>query len=186
LIDSGGAQPGTWAENPEQQIEAILESAEKVANDIVVSAEREAERYVDEVKQSADQEAAEHARRLAEMSESLIAKAEELRRHSEELLNSIEHSEQVEHQESIQHLEPFEHREGEEAIVGTESARFESPASEPEEIAFPPQEFSAGARLLATQMAVAGSGRQDIRDRLVNDFGISDPEPLLDSIFGPG
>lgn len=143
-----------WAEHPEQKIEAILESAEKVAEGIVVSAEREAERYVDEVKQSVDREAAEHARRLAEMSDALIARAEELRRQSEELLNSIE---------------------------GSEAA---APESAP--VAFPAQEYSAGARLLATQMAVAGSGRQDIRDRLVNDFGIRDPEPLLDSIFGPG
>jgi hypothetical protein len=45
--------------------------------------------------------------------------------------------------------------------------------------------FSDGARLLATQMAVAGSSRDEIRDRLRNDFGIEDASPILDGILGP-
>jgi hypothetical protein len=44
---------------------------------------------------------------------------------------------------------------------------------------------SAGARLLATQMAVAGSSRDEIESRLRNEFGIDDAEAMLDSILGP-
>jgi hypothetical protein len=45
---------------------------------------------------------------------------------------------------------------------------------------------SEGARLLATQMAVAGSNRAEIESRLQHEFGIRDTGPMLDSILGPG
>lgn len=45
---------------------------------------------------------------------------------------------------------------------------------------------SDGARLLAAQMAVAGSSRQDIEARLREEFDIQDASPILDGILGPG
>jgi len=45
---------------------------------------------------------------------------------------------------------------------------------------------SDGARLLAAQMAVAGSSRQEIEARLRDEFGIEDARPILDGILGPG
>jgi hypothetical protein len=53
-------------------------------------------------------------------------------------------------------------------------------AGEPREVATP-----AGARLLATQMAVSGSSRAEIEARLRNGFAISDPRAILDAILGP-
>jgi vacuolar-type H+-ATPase subunit H len=44
---------------------------------------------------------------------------------------------------------------------------------------------SAGARLLATQMAVSGSSRAEIEQRLRNGFEIEDPSEILDAILGP-
>ena len=44
---------------------------------------------------------------------------------------------------------------------------------------------SDGARLLAAQMAVAGSSRQEIEARLRDEFGIEDAGPILDGILGP-
>jgi vacuolar-type H+-ATPase subunit H len=44
---------------------------------------------------------------------------------------------------------------------------------------------SDGARLLAAQMAVAGSSREEIEGRLRNEFGIEDAAPILDGILGP-
>jgi hypothetical protein len=44
---------------------------------------------------------------------------------------------------------------------------------------------SDGARLLAAQMAVAGSSRQEIEARLRDEFGIEDATPILDGILGP-
>jgi hypothetical protein len=44
---------------------------------------------------------------------------------------------------------------------------------------------SAAARLLATQMAVAGSSRKEIGTRLRNAFEIEDTDEILDAILGP-
>lgn len=44
---------------------------------------------------------------------------------------------------------------------------------------------SAGARLLATQMAVSGASRTEIEQRLRNGFEIDDTEEILDAILGP-
>lgn len=44
---------------------------------------------------------------------------------------------------------------------------------------------SAGPRLLATQMAVSGAGREEIEARLRSAFEIEDPREILDAILGP-
>jgi cell division septum initiation protein DivIVA len=48
-----------------------------------------------------------------------------------------------------------------------------------------PRSGSAGARLLATQMAVSGSSRAEIAERLRNGFDIEDTSEILDAILGP-
>jgi hypothetical protein len=45
---------------------------------------------------------------------------------------------------------------------------------------------AAGARLLATQMAVSGYGRREIEAKLREGFRIEDPTAILDAILGPG
>lgn len=44
---------------------------------------------------------------------------------------------------------------------------------------------SSGARLLATQMAVSGSSRKEIEQRLQSGFEIEDTSDILDAILGP-
>jgi cell division septum initiation protein DivIVA len=44
---------------------------------------------------------------------------------------------------------------------------------------------SAGARLLATQMAVSGASRGEIEQRLRSGFEIEDTSEILDAILGP-
>jgi cell division septum initiation protein DivIVA len=44
---------------------------------------------------------------------------------------------------------------------------------------------SAGARLLATQMAVSGADRKEIESRLRSGFDIEDTGEILDAILGP-
>ena len=43
---------------------------------------------------------------------------------------------------------------------------------------------SEGVRLIATQMAIAGSSRSEIERRLRTEFGINDAARALDEIFG--
>lgn len=49
----------------------------------------------------------------------------------------------------------------------------------------PRRSGSAGARLLATQMAVSGSDRREIEERLRSGFDIEDTSEILDAILGP-
>lgn len=44
---------------------------------------------------------------------------------------------------------------------------------------------AAGARILATQLAVSGSSREEIERRLRSDFDIEDTSEILDAILGP-
>jgi vacuolar-type H+-ATPase subunit H len=58
-------------------------------------------------------------------------------------------------------------------------------APEPDEPAPDHSPDAAGARLLATQMAVSGAGRDEIEKRLRKGFEIEDPSGILDAILGP-
>jgi len=58
-------------------------------------------------------------------------------------------------------------------------------AAPPPEAPAGPRSGSAGARLLATQMAVSGSSREEIAERLRNGFDIEDTSEILDAILGP-
>ncbi|HET8862943.1 MAG TPA: hypothetical protein VFM94_06820 [Solirubrobacterales bacterium] len=49
----------------------------------------------------------------------------------------------------------------------------------------PRRSGSAGARLLATQMAVSGAERREIEARLRSGFDIEDTSEILDAILGP-
>jgi cell division septum initiation protein DivIVA len=58
-------------------------------------------------------------------------------------------------------------------------------AREDDEPLTPRRSGSAGARLLATQMAVSGADRDEIEARLRNGFEIEDTSEILDAILGP-
>jgi Mn-dependent DtxR family transcriptional regulator len=61
------------------------------------------------------------------------------------------------------------------------------PVEEVSEPLDPPRRSGeAGARLLATQMAVSGASRQEIEKRLRSGFQIEDTSEILDAILGPG
>ena len=55
----------------------------------------------------------------------------------------------------------------------------------PEPPALGQRSGSAGARLLATQMAVSGASRAEIEQRLRSGFEIEDTSEILDAILGP-
>jgi hypothetical protein len=57
-------------------------------------------------------------------------------------------------------------------------------SAEPNE-ATPRRSTSAGARLLATQMAISGADREEIAERLRNGFDIEDTGEILEAILGP-
>lgn len=179
-----------------KRINEIIDDADRQAGRIIVNAEVEARQYLASVKHVADRDAAEYARAMAALSEALISQAEALSRESQRLLAMVSLAEETgefgmsspEPQSAwpesyslapVGGLEPH-------SMPSRVAPETGEPVNELSDLNDPAEEYSAGSRLLATQMAVAGSTRGDIHDRLVNDFGIDDPKPLLDSILGPG
>ena len=59
------------------------------------------------------------------------------------------------------------------------------PEQDGDEPLAPRRAGSAGARLLATQMAVSGADREEIEARLRSGFEIDDTSEILDAILGP-
>jgi vacuolar-type H+-ATPase subunit H len=81
--------------------------------------------------------------------------------------------------------EPVEEPPVEEPAAASEPESKPEPPPPPKRVVAPGAPASAGARLLATQMAVAGSSRDEIANRLENEFGIADSRAMLDGILGP-
>lgn len=174
--DNGGVQVS-------ENLDAIIAGAESTARGIIDQAEKEARRFIDDVRQQSDREVERRAVMLADLSDSLIEHAELLRKRSQELLDSLEPETGIESEVRIsapEELSPDPELRSETKPIG------EADPVMPPDFGDSSERFSAGARLLATQMAVAGSSVEDVRERLINDFGIADPQPLLDLVFGPG
>ena len=163
-----GREPGAGA--------LVDEAAERLAK-IVNAAERAAEQVID------DAEA-----RAREILTEAEAEAERLRG---EALAAIERARQ-----ELGALSPQPQRQDEpapsrgshlSAVPVAEPPAPSEPAPAPLAPAEPEGELGnpAGARLLATQMAVSGNSREEIEARLRNGFEIEDTASILDAILGP-
>jgi hypothetical protein len=165
-----------------ERLAVIVDAAERAALSVIDDAEKEARRYLEEAQARADLIVAERLREAADLLES--HRGEEL---PEPRLRSVP-PEQMDLAEPAP--DPIPAPEEAEEKVGDaegppapdEIAEAAAPAAEPEP-ARPPG--SAGARLLATQMAVSGSSRKEIEMRLRNGFEIEDTGEILDAILGP-
>ena len=179
-----------------ERLAAIVEAAERAAVTVIDDAEKQAQRQLEQARTEADRLLEERIGSLAELTDSLVAQAEAIRTQSEQLLASLaeakrqiaaEDEDEVAvagsaprpirgshlsavtavEEESPVELQPLAERRG---VV---SAEADADASTP-----------AGARLLATQMAVSGNSREEIAARLRNDFEIEDTASILDAILG--
>lgn len=245
------------------RIQVIIEAAEKAAAGIIDDAEAQARNYLEESRVRADRIAGQRAQEMSTLADTLVERAEAVKRQSDELLKALDQAKlQVEekfHAEGIglsspSDPEPSQSIGGPPPIVeeaplaappAVEEPNFEqapvhhlkpvgqppweselppsgppplsappplaepdpppsdsgdlglseepNPPPLPEEPSTPPPPVGArlpgappsdGARLLATQMAVAGSSRSEIESRLQNEFGIHDAGPMLDAILG--
>lgn len=163
-----------------ERLAAIVEAAERAAVTVIDDAEAQARRRLEEADAEAGRLVGDRIAALAELTDTLIAEAEAVRGQSERLISSLEGA----------------RRRLETGELGVE--RREEPsrpahltAVDPVEPRVPPTELRpagntpAGARLLATQMAVSGSSREEIEARLRNGFEIEDTASILDAILGP-
>jgi vacuolar-type H+-ATPase subunit H len=189
----------------------IVAAAEKAARQVIDEAEEEARARLTDAHEEADRIVAERLAGLAELTDEIGAQAEVLRRQAETLQRALaEAKAELGGDESpagsaaiaprapdvdsdfeddqdprkpfgpalkIVGAPPEEERRG---VPGRANGSHDSDAD-----AVGAGGTPAGARLLATQMAVSGSSRAEIEARLRNGFAINDTRAILDAILGP-
>jgi cell division septum initiation protein DivIVA len=184
-----GSQKALRADTAER-LEAIVEAAERAAESVIDDAEAQARRYLAQARAEADRMAVGRGGELGDLIETLLGQAISLRREAERLQATLEETrERIEpggapSTEGRQRSELAEEQEPEETprlrAVPVEDAPAPASAQPSERSSDAP-----GARLLATQMAVSGSSREEIAERLRNGFEIEDAGAILDAILGP-
>jgi vacuolar-type H+-ATPase subunit H len=212
--DDRTSGPKPLASSAARRVEAIIEGAEQAAGRVIDDAEAKARAYLSEAEAEANRLVEERLGALGELTDALIAQADAIHRQSELLSNSLREAKaRLESDLQGGSRSPFRAepvgeepepeepgvREGEELNGnGSLGAAGEPPAPHLTAVDPPPPErpvagfgairergTPAGARLLATQMAVSGSSREEIAARLRNGFEIEDADAILDAILGP-
>ena len=192
-VVSQGPSPAVQAtmDQMTNQLQTVIDAAERAAEAIRHDAENQARRHLAEAQQKADRMTAERVRVIAALTDDLVRHAGTVREKSEEMVSSLEEA------------------------IGTVTRKLELPvdgldatsapsAPEPEPgaagEASPPPLLGAGdwaargddappipqdALLKVTQLAVAGTDRATIAAVLKSEFGIDDPDPVVDGVLGP-
>lgn len=173
-----------------ERLEAIVEAAERAAESVIDDAETQARRYLAQAQAEADRLAENRTAELTDLIDTLLGQSLSLRRDAENLQATLEEARaRIEGQVVTDEPTPVEIEEPEEpdesevaaaprlrAVVFEEAPLAEAGARRSD---------AAGARLLATQMAISGSSREEIAHRLRNGFEIEDADAILDAILGP-
>jgi vacuolar-type H+-ATPase subunit H len=177
-----------------ERLTEIVAAAEQAASRVIDAAESEARRHLSEAEAEAERIVAERLGSLSALADSLIAQGEAIRRQSEQLLESLAAAKaRLDGDGSAVPGAAPDLTEGldeERPSPGTHLSAVAS-VEEPEDGdsssgRHDEQSGSpAGARLLATQMAVSGDSREEIASRLRIGFEIEDTDAILDAILGP-
>lgn len=164
-----------------ERLAAIVEAAERAAAQVIDDAEAQARRYLADAQSEADGLVSERLADLAEQTDALIAQAEAIRDQSERLLDSLEGT-----RAKLGADLEGDREAGEPRRNGARGGHLTAVAPvDPGDGLGANSEGTAGARLLATQMAVSGNSREEIAARLRNGFEIEDTDAMLDAILGP-
>jgi DivIVA domain-containing protein len=131
-----------------------------------------AERSVSEMRARANEEASDHVERVKQSADGMLAKLDDLERELGNLLMALRAS-------------------GERLLQGLEDLQAEVGGGEPAPEPVPEEDFAAaapapddaGARLIALNMALSGSSREETARYLAENFTLADPEALLDDVF---
>lgn len=170
-----------------ERLEAIVAAAERAAESVIDDAEAQARRYLAQARTEADRQADDRVAELSDLLDSLLGQAISLRREAAALQTTLEEAKAGLEGEGAPQADPLERPQ--EPAPSPETPRLravgeeETPLAEGQEE--PVRADAAGARLLATQMAVSGSSREEIELRLRNRFQIEDTAAILDAILGP-
>jgi vacuolar-type H+-ATPase subunit H len=163
-----------------ERLEAIVEAAERAAEGVIDDAEAQARQYLAQARSEADRLSAGRLEEVSGLIDSLLGQANSLREQAERLQATLEAAgarigDAGAEPSSPTPVEPPQAPRLRAVDIG------EPATAEPEG----PRDDPAGARLLATQLAVSGSSREEIAGRLRNGFEIEDTDAILDAILGP-
>lgn len=172
-----------------ERLEAIVEAAERAAEGVIDDAEAQARRYLAQAQAEADRMAESRSEELSGLIETLLGQALSLRREAESLQATLEEARERIGGQGVGSAAPAEPEEGE---IEDEPEAPRAPQlravvfeEAPETAGGGRRSDAAGARLLATQMAISGSSREEITHRLRSGFEIEDTDAILDAILGP-
>ncbi|HVS99114.1 MAG TPA: hypothetical protein VHE08_01220 [Solirubrobacterales bacterium] len=193
MSSEGPARRREIEDSTTARLAEIVATAERAARQVIDEAEEEARARLASADAEAERIVGARLGGLAELAEELDAQAVALRSQAEALRQMLAQLKvDVGSTERSDGPATVERGEGPGArgpsartltVVGDPSERSamaDSPLPDPTAIG-----NAAGARLLATQMAVSGSSRAEIEARLREGFAIADTGPILDAILGP-
>jgi vacuolar-type H+-ATPase subunit H len=174
--------PTPLAADTVERLSAIVEAAERAAATVIDDAEKQARRQLDDARAEADRLVGDRLAALSDLTDSLIAQAEAIGEQSRQLVSSLEEAKrrlstgEVAQKGNFAAAERPSHLT---AVAPVDEEPAESASNDGD------QTTPAGARLLATQMAVSGNSREEIEARLRSGFEIDDTASILDAILGP-
>jgi hypothetical protein len=169
-----------------ERLEAIVEAAERAAEGVIDDAEAQARRYLTQARAEADRITDRRMEDLTHMIDVLLDQADSLQREAERMQTLLEEAKfRIDPEQPDGVKEAASDREEPASPPGAPRLRAVAQSAEPTPDPEAKPADAAGARLLATQMAVSGSSREEIEKRLRNRFEIEDTTPILDAILGP-
>lgn len=173
-----------------ERLEAIVEAAERAAERVIDDAEAQARQYLAQARAEADRLVDDRRGEIAHVIDALVGQAVSLRQEAERLQRSLETAQTrlggAGSEPDLEQPPPVQ-PPGAEQPLEPQPPRLRAVSAEESAEAAPPDERgkAAGARLLATQLAVSGSSREEIAARLRTGFEIEDTSAILDAILGP-
>jgi vacuolar-type H+-ATPase subunit H len=164
--DDHSARPRPLAPNAGEHIRAVVEAAERATESIIDDAEAQARSLLAEARADAERGASERLAAISGQIDALLEQAEAIRDGAERLAVSL--------QRARSPLGPEKPSDGPAPVSHLKAVDSDEQRGD-----------DSGARLLATQMAVSGSSREEIENRLRTRFEIEDTAAILDAILGP-
>jgi DivIVA domain-containing protein len=173
------APPPSLSGGTSEQVRLILEAAERSADELRARAADEASGHVSRVREAADGLLG----RLDELETELDRLLQGLRQSGERLARGLEEL-QAEAARAAGAQAPVEAEEDFAAAAPADGVAPEQ-RDEPAPLAAPelPSDDEAGARLIALNMALGGTPREEAARYLAEHFALADAEALLDDVY---
>jgi vacuolar-type H+-ATPase subunit H len=173
-------------ERTSREVQQVLESADEAAEKIRDEAREEARQFLEQAQRRAESVTGEHMDRVTAMTERVLDEVSSVERQLEVLRTAFDQAIKTMGADlGIQQTGVWDTQDnGAATTIDEQSAslRHRLRRRRPRKFVAPqvPEGISEGARLLALQQMMAGVDSEVIEARLKKEFGIEDPQPILD------